>query len=623
MDFSEIISKIETWDKDQITEALALLKKDKTNEAEVLSRYQYLLDSIDGKTLKSLADFPKKWDKLSSERKAEAIKNYQTGTFFPVKILNLNGNLRVDAWRDSHYSHQIGEVPAQIGLLKEVTELHLQHQQLEEFPEAITDMQNLEVLNLRDNEIRLIPESLLNLKKLRILILEQNYGLKSIPNLSLLPDLEEVDFTYTDIDSLPEDFYKLKKIKKITTTQSDLDRNLEIIRKLIKSFPDAEIITNSRKAIEKEDNKDENEFKGLEKISISEFNLNYLPETLFAADQVKELKIRCWNLLGLADEFDKLQTLEILDLETGNDTGAFPASIFRLKNLKQLRIKGNFTELPDNIDDLKSLESLEMKVSSLKELPPSFSKLKHLKTLKMEYCSVDVLSILNNLESLETLTLEGYTQPFNISKPLTIHLKEFSLKINNQITDEIYNLPKSITKLELTDDTWKEKLTKLSFAKLVNHFNKLEKLMVRDVDFSDLSEEIKVNHSLREILIYYPKLTHLPDSISNLHALKDVTLFGCTLEALNPALYDCPELEYFRISNSNFKTLPEGISRMQKIKYLGFESGKLESVPGEIMEVKTLTKISLEGCPLFKDKDFKTLIKKKIKGIKITKGWYE
>jgi hypothetical protein len=39
--------------------------------------------------------------------------------------------------------------------------------------------------------------------------------------------------------------------------------------------------------------------------------------------------------------------------------------------------------------------------------------------------------------------------------------------------------------------------------------------------------------------------------------------------------------------------------------------------------MKNLKKIAISDCPIYNDKDWKTLIKKKIKGVKVVRNWYD
>ncbi len=623
--YTTIIAQIETWDTTQIADAIASLKSDKALTTAIMARYDPLLTAINGKTLKALADLPTKWKKATNEKKVRIITAYPKDALFFTNIIYLDARLRVDTWRDSHYSNQITELPLEISKLKGVTELHLEHQEFKDLPAALGEMEDLEVLNLSDNKLRILPDFILKLKKLRVLNLNQNYSLSTIPDIGQLEQLEVIDFTYTDIKTLPEGFYELKNMKEITIFQCDLDRNTAIVRRLLQTFPDASIHTNARKAIELEDSISENEYEGKEIIKIDEYNLNYLPDSLFAANCVKKLEIKCWNLLALPDTFDKLQTLEELSLEIGNKVKELPASVFQLKNLKKLYLRGTGIEIvADCMEGLESLEYLEIDNLRVASLPPSFQKLKKLTTLIIKYGDYDVFEAIAPLTQLKTLKLDRYNTPFRIAAPLSLltNLKEVELTFNQILTDDIYNLPKTLEKLILVDDCWGEKQSRLSLCKLLNHFNQLKTLETNKLNVSDISEVIAVNNHLETLCLDYSKLTELPDSIENLKKLKYVRMFNCELDFLNPALYNCLDLKHFRTSSSKFKTIPVGISKLTNLTELGFERGSIEVLPDEMFDMKQLKGLYLGDCALYNDKNFKTKIKRKIKGLRIVKSWY-
>lgn len=620
-----ITKLIETWDPTHIATAITGLKSDKTLENDIMSRYDSLLQAIGGKTLKALANLPKKWEKLNNEKKVAVIKAFPADAIFFTNILDLNAKCRVDTWRDSHYSHQIPNSLTGISNLKNVTELHLEHQKWKTLPEEIGEMENLEVLNLSRNGLRELPDFILKLKKLRILNLKQNYGLKTIPDISELTNLESVDFVYTDIETLPDGFFSLKNLKEINTAQSDLDRNTTIMRRLITTFPNADIYTYAQKAIELEDGANEDEFLDKEKIDIDEHHLNYLPKSLFRANAVKHLEIDSWSLKVLPDDFDALPTLETLTLEIGNDVTSIPPSIFRLKNLKKLIIKASgIKSLPDNMEGLESLEHLELDNLWIEALPHSFKQLKNLRSFKVKYCRFDIFEAIAGLTNLEKIELDDYHIPFIITAPLTqlINLRELHIRTSQKITDDIFHLPKGIKKIWLRDHTWQNKETQLSFGKMLNHFNQATELNFEYIDFSDISEPILPNDCLHTLNLDYAKMTEIPKSFSNLRGLANVRMFDCDLKTLDSAFYDCHSLQSVRLSYSSFQSIAPGISKLQNLTEIGFGSKNLETLPDDILEMKNLQKIALGSCPLYSNKDFKTLIKKKIKVIKIVKDWY-
>jgi Leucine-rich repeat (LRR) protein len=351
-----------------------------------------------------------------------------------------------------------------------------------------------------------------------------------------------------------------------------------------------------------------------------------LPESLFSANAVKYLKIRGWNLQSMPDLFDNLQTLEELELDLGNEFTDLPASVFRLKNLKKFKLKGYaITKLHDNMEGLESLEELEIEHLRVEKLPESFKKLKNLKHLHIEYASYDVFSAITTLTNLETLKLDRYHTPFLIEKPLTAltNLREVTMKFNQKITDDIYHLPRTIQKIRLQDDCWKDKESAISLGKFINHFNQAKEISIDQLNTADISEPILPNTALKTLSFSDTKMPQLPDSISNLINLDYFSIFRCSLDALNPALYDCKNLKYIRIVQAQFTTIPAGISKMENLVKLGFEVCKIESLPDDIMQMKALEKLCLDRTPLLDNKDFKTLIKRKIKGLKVIKSYYD
>lgn len=636
--FAGYCQKIESWDVQQIMEVQqeikALGKRDKILMQRYIDyRYQDLVEmGIRGKNIKILANLPAKWDKMKNEKKVAVLKYWPKDIPFFTHKLDLSASLRVDRWRDSHYKNQIDELPEEIGQIKGVMELDLTHQQLPKLPETLYDMTDLEVLKLEDNKLKELPEELLNLSMLRVLILKQNYGLESIPDLGHLLELEEVDFEYTDIKSLPDSFFALKNIKEVNTMQSDLDKNTAIMKRMLAAFPDARISTYAHEAIELEENENLDEYKGQESITIDSFQLNYLSAGVFEADVVKKLVINTYHLKELPDLFGGLLTLEELSIKTGSDVKILPASITQLLGLKELSLEGQFTKLPADIGKLSNLETIYLRSHELKELPESFALLQNLQSLTTEYWNTTVLSsAIGSLKSLKTIKLANTSaskEPLQIDESFgqMEHLEAIEIELRSgDLNETIFNLPKSIKRLDLSVSRYmrNEKFsTEISFAHLVNHFENLESLWLEGVKLKKEKKKIKPHKFLREMVFRSAMWQHLPDDIAQLENLQDVTLFEPRLKEFNPAIYQCPALKSLRISNLKLTTIPVGIAQMTTLEELGFEYSDISSLPNDIFELPNFKRLVLDNCPLFSNKSFKAKIKRKIKGVKVGKSWY-
>jgi Leucine-rich repeat (LRR) protein len=100
------------------------------------------------------------------------------------------------------------------------------------------------------------------------------------------------------------------------------------------------------------------------------------------------------------DIFDRTE-LESLNLSNNLFSGALPAEVRHLQNLKTLDLSGNkFTGVPAEIGQLKNLEVLNLANNFLTGLPNELGNLSSLKILKLSgnhYSEQDLTSIKKNL----------------------------------------------------------------------------------------------------------------------------------------------------------------------------------------------------------------------------------
>ncbi|WP_296192722.1 MULTISPECIES: leucine-rich repeat domain-containing protein [unclassified Psychrobacter] len=217
------------------------------------------------------------------------------------------------------------------------------------------------------------------------------------------------------------------------------------------------------------------------------------------------------NIAGSSDstiprESDALRQLERLDLGYGKSTSysyidnksvlqsesestePLPSAIGHLKNLKYLRLRG-FNELPEEIAQLDSLETLVYMNCAFTEFPKVLCKLKNLKSLKIFSKSLERFpDELGNLSSLTHFDMKG-------SK---VH----------ELPDAIGNLSK-LTIIELYANEALKALPD-SIGKLTN----LKKLEIRASDLKTLPSSIGNLHQLKSLGLYHNGLQSLPDSVT-------------------------------------------------------------------------------------------------------------
>ncbi|KAJ9551576.1 hypothetical protein OSB04_015621 [Centaurea solstitialis] len=126
----------------------------------------------------------------------------------------------------------------------------------------------------------------------------------------------------------------------------------------------------------------------------------------------------------------------------------FFGRICGLQRLTKLKLEGNISELPKDIDRLQCLEQLTLWSTKIKRLPDSICRLKHLKSLELLYCKLleKLPEDLGRLECLETLKLQGCIVlrdiPHNICRMTS--LRVLSLYECNRVEE----LPEELGRLE-------------------------------------------------------------------------------------------------------------------------------------------------------------------------------
>jgi Leucine-rich repeat (LRR) protein len=145
--------------------------------------------------------------------------------------------------------NQLTSLPAQIGELKNLTQIDLRSNQLKELPSQIGGLENLTDLNLGYNQITSLPSQISNLKNLKILRLSANqFSITELnKSLALLPQLEELNLGDLGLTTLPTAVVGFTKLRKLYLKNYDEDKknpnkfSEEEQEKIRKLLPNCEI----------------------------------------------------------------------------------------------------------------------------------------------------------------------------------------------------------------------------------------------------------------------------------------------------------------------------------------------------------------------------------------------
>jgi hypothetical protein len=174
-------------------------------------------------------------------------------------------------------------------------------------------------------------------------------------------------------------------------------------------------------------------------------NRHYLeiPSSVFKMEHLKLLDMWHCNVKSIPDEIENVQTLEELNLRS-NFIVKVSSKIGKLHNLKKLLLGGNNIEkLPDSICNLTSLETLDVGDNMLTSLPENIGNLSSLKDLDISDSDITTLPIsIMKLDNLETFEMD---KTILRDIPLELSTWKFFKQLRLELNDELW------TKLMLYD----------------------------------------------------------------------------------------------------------------------------------------------------------------------------
>lgn len=228
----------------------------------------------------------------------------------------------------------LNSVPHEIGCLQNLVNLTIRSDRLKTVPSSIGSLRELNELRISGNNLRMLPSEIGKLEKLTGLAVYGERLTEVPPEICSIKNLEELIIIETSIASLPSEISNLSKIKTLIVNDSQLDSTVD--------FSWLAQLSN------------------LENLSLNTNNLTFIPDEVFDLHQLKKL--------------------EICETKIAN----IPDSIENLKYLVKLIISYNpeLKTLPDSIDGLINLDSLEAFGTPLETLPESIINLTNVKWLR-------------------------------------------------------------------------------------------------------------------------------------------------------------------------------------------------------------------------------------------------
>lgn len=352
----------------------------------------------------------------------EGLRGFDFSALPNLKVLNIS-------------AVQIMFIPKGIFQLPNLTNLGLHGIPLSMLPEAVNRLSKLQVLSAGELSLRSEAENIsrgavarlargLELKELRLSGRMPDYSVREIAELE---HLEKLELIQSEINRIPEEWFKLSGLKSLTirqyldpdscvirnidqisrfenltelslyeTSPPDIARvlgdlkgltSLELVGVKLKRFPTGILSLANLESLNLSDCGISNvpdavcDMKKLQRLDLSFNNLDSLPDRLRELKELNALSLYSCSLASVPSSVRQITNLKTLVL-TKNQLSHWPEEIFELRQLEYLSLsRANLNEIPELITRLRNLEQLDLSDNKITEIPSYIASLPRLKSL--------------------------------------------------------------------------------------------------------------------------------------------------------------------------------------------------------------------------------------------------
>ena len=287
----------------------------------------------------------------------------------------------------------------------------------------------------------------------------------------------------------------------------------------------------------------------LEKLDIAYSDIFKIPQ--FVSEFAK---LKSFNFCGCRD-LDWISNLveypALTSLGAHCKSIAHVEQIAELTQLEHLTITGNVDQLPQRLNQLKKLQSLELFALPMKTLPSVLAELPNLKILSVNTGGVSldfdqVIDVLKDCEKLSALKLVTPKLMLNQRIAELSQLKKLDLSGNG-----LENIPNALYQLQHLNEL---DLGMNQLRNIPKGIGQLSKLKV-----------LKLNSNW----LYKVQLNNLMDELHQLQHLKTLHLWSCqSLKHLPENISACTALQALDVDNNLLKDVPESLYHMHWLKKL-------------------------------------------------------
>ena len=328
------------------------------------------------------------------------------------------------------------------------------------------------------------------------------------------------------------------------------------------------------------------------------------------ADQINQILRKCQE-----NRLKKLYINGLDSYESRSDLAEFPSEIRRFKNLEVLHFShSKLSSVPQWLNELVNIQSLEVKNSELKEFP-TIRKLKQLNRLSLDGNKISVIpDWIDDLKELFHFDLSNnniHKLPKNVAK-----LK--NLRYLLMLSNELDELPEQIKSLAPSDNGKLEEINiaKNKFVKYPSVLKTLKdagvyvvvdpeliktdnNLLIQDIlNKQNLDYEYLINQDFSQLTVLNINCKNLTSEqliniLDKLDPKKLVELGLFEVEVIPDILEQFTNLQKLRIEHSSLEEFPEFVSKMINLQEIHFAHNIIKNIPSWINTLKKLQVLDL------------------------------
>ena len=284
-------------------------------------------------------------------------------------------------------------------------------------------------------------------------------------------------------------------------------------------------------------------------------DMTELPDEIGKYQNLESLVISNTKTRYLSNQLKRLRKLGALHIFC--ELAEIPSFLGQMQQLKVLRLKGDFEELPASFFAKSQIEFLHLSSQNLSQLPRSIGNLTDLKKLSIQSDQMEQLpDVFDQLRNLEHL-----------------HLSLPKLKSLPESFGQLYG----IKTINFDADPLRRAGTSLKqIPSFFRRFKRLEYFSINGLDYMDWNDLIQA----------WPKITHL-------------SLTNCKLNEIPFELKNKPHLSHLNLASNEIEVLPEWFHLLFGLKSLDLRNNNITDLPQDkLFNLSQLNTLVLFNNPI-------------------------